>query len=163
MSNFKQFAPAAYLIGFVLFLIPFFDAGTSVAPWHLAMPEWRFAAGGLMSNAFMLPAAGALIMAATALTFSHLRTQLWLGLFFWLLTLFVVLVMLSFTLDAVQTRNSIRPELHLSFQVAAITAEVKLFLAAVSFGLLARSLKVERWVQRWVDGWLKKKTASTRR
>jgi uncharacterized protein (DUF983 family) len=163
MSNYRQFAPAAYLVGFLLFFIPFFDALTSIAPWHLGMAEWRFAAAGLVSNAFMIPAAGALIIVGTALTYSHQKTQLWLGLAFWAMMLITIVAMLSFSLDAMQTRNSLKPEQYLTFRVATIMAEVKLFFAAVAFGLLGRSCQVERWFKRWIDSWLRKRTATAQR
>ena len=163
MSNYRQFAPAAYLVGLLLFFIPFVDALTSIMPWHLGVAEWRFAAAGLVSNAFMIPAGGALILVATALTYSHYRTQLWLGLIAWLMTIIVLLAMLSFSLDAMQTKNMVKPELYKSFKVASVTAEAKLLLAAVSFGLLGRACKVERWFKRWLESWLKKRTAAAQR
>jgi len=163
MSNYKQFAPAAYVVGILLFFIPFFDAITSIAPFHPAIAEWRFAASGLVSNAFMLPCMGALVLVGTALTFSHYKTQLWLGLFFWLMMLVVLLAMLSFTLDATQTRSTIQPEQYKAFRVASIVAEVKLLLAAVAFALIGRACKVERWFKRWIDNWLKKRPTSTAR
>ncbi len=163
MSNYKQFAPAAYVVGVLLFFIPFFDAIISIMPWHLGMAEWRFAASGLVSNAYMIPAVGGLILVGTALTYSHYKTQLWLGLFFWLMMIVVVLAMLSFTLDAAQTRNGIQPEQYKAFRLASIVAEVKLLLAAVAFALLGRACKVERWFKRWLDSWLKKRTAPAAR
>jgi membrane protein required for beta-lactamase induction len=163
MSNYKQFAPAAYVVGLLLFFIPFFDAITSITPWHPDMAEWRFAASGLVSNAFMIPAAGALILVGTALVFSHYKTQLWLGLFFWLMMIVVLVAMLSFTLDATQTRNGIQPEQYKAFRLASIVAEVKLLLAAVSFALLGRACRVERWFKRWLDNWLRKRTATAAR
>jgi hypothetical protein len=160
MSNYRQFAPAAYLVGFLLFFIPFFDALMSIAPWHVGMAEWRFAAAGLVSNAFMIPASGALIAVATALTYSHFKTQLWFGILLWVMALGCVLAMLSFSLDAMQTKNVIRADMQLSFRVATITAEAKLFFGALSFALLGRACKLERWYSRWFATWLKKRTAS---
>src|SRR4051812_37475281 len=163
MQSYRQFAPAAYLVGFLLFFIPFFDALTSIAPWHLGVAEWRFAAAGLVSNAFMIPAAGALIVVGTALTYSHQKTQLWIGLFCWVMMLVVFVSMLSFSLDAMQTRNSIKPEMYLSFRVATITAEVKLLFGLVCFALLGRSCRVERWFKRWFESWLRKKVSAPQR
>ena len=163
MQNHRQFAPAAYLVGILLFVIPFFDALTSIAPWHLGAPEWRFAAAGLVSNAFMIPASGALIIVGTALAFAHYRSQLWIGLFMWLVALICAVAVLSFTLDAVQTRNAIRPEMMLSFRVATATAEAKLVFAAISFGLLGRACRLERWTKKWVDQWVRKRSSGPAR
>ena len=163
MSNHRQFAPAAYVVGLLLFIIPFFDALTSIAPWHPGVAAGRFAAAGLVSNAFMIPAAGALILVATAHTYSHFKTQLTLGLFLWFMMVMVILAGLSFSLDAVQTKNSIKPEMYFAFRVATITAEVKLVLAAVAFGLMGRACRVERWFKRWMESWLRKRTAQAQR
>ncbi len=158
MSNYRQMAPAAYLVAALLFFIPFFDALASVAPWHPLAAQWRFGAIGLISNAFMIPAAGALIAVGTALTYSHYKTQLWFGIVCWLMTLVVVLGMLSFSLDAIQTRTAIRPDMYRSYEVATVTAEAKLLLGAFAFGLLGRACKLERWYSRWFEAWLKKRT-----
>src|SRR5258708_21184072 len=123
MSNYRQMAPAAYLVAALLFFIPFFDALASVAPWHPFGAQWRFGAIGLISNAFMIPAAGALIAVGTALTYSHYKTQLWFGIVCWLMTLVVVLGMLSFSLDAIQTRTALRPDIYRSYEVGPGPAE----------------------------------------
>ena len=67
MNNYRSLAPGAYVVAFLLFFIPFFDASLSLAPWNLASSQWRFGAFGLLSNALMLPAAGTLIAVATAI------------------------------------------------------------------------------------------------
>ena len=73
MNNYRQLAPGAYLVAFLLFFIPFFDASLSLAPWHLGSSQWRFGAFGLLSNALMLPAAGSLIAITTAIVAGHVR------------------------------------------------------------------------------------------
>lgn len=158
MSNHRQMAPAAYVVAALLFFVPFFDALASVAPWHPFAAQWRFGAIGLISSAFMIPAAGALIAVGTALTYSHYKIQLWFGIVCWLTTLVVVLSMFTFSLDAIQTRSAIRPDMYLSYEVATFTAEAKLLLGAVAFGLLGRACKLERWYNRWFESWLKKRT-----
>ena len=160
MTNYRQLAPAAYIVAFLLIFIPMFDAGMTVAPWHPGNPQWRFGIVGLWSNALMLPAVGGLIAVTAALVFGHLRTQLWLGVLSWLTALFVTLMALMFILDALQTKSAIRPEMHLSYEVAVVTAEGKLILGLVSFYLLGRACKLERWYKGAYENFLRKRSAA---
>ena len=139
MSNYRHLAPSAYLVAFLLFAIPFFDALMSVAPWHVTNTTWRFGSIGLLSNALMIPAAGALVAVVTAVTFEHPRVQRVLGIVSWALVLVILASLGFFFLDAIQSRPMIRSEMMLSYQVATTTATVKLFLGAVTFFFLGRA------------------------
>ena len=143
-SNFRQVAAGAYLVGFLLFFIPFFDAMMSVAPWAWANAQWRFGALGLMSNALMLPASGALIAVATAVGLGHLKAQRALGITAWMLVIVVFVGAVMFALDAVQTKSQIRPEMMLSYRVSTLTATCKLVLGMIAFALLGRACRSER-------------------
>lgn len=147
MQNYRQIAPGAYLVAFLLFAIPFFDAMMSVAPWSWGNAQWRFGAIGLMSNALMLPASGALIAVVTAVVFGHMKTQRSLGMVAWMLVALVFVSAGMFALDAVQTKSQIRPEMMLSYRVGTLTATVKLVLGMITFALLGRACRIERMVQ----------------
>jgi hypothetical protein len=144
MNNYRQLAPGAYLVAFLLFFIPFFDASLSLAPWHISSSQWRFGAFGLMSNALMLPAAGALIAVAAAIAAGHVRVVRFLALLCWLIVAVLVLSTVLFSLDAMQSRRMIRPEMSLSYYVASATASGKLVLGLLSFLLLARGSRLDR-------------------
>lgn len=146
-SNFRQVAPGAYLVAFLLFFIPFFDAMMSVAPWMWGNAQWRFGAIGLMSNALMLPASGALIAVAMAVTAGHLKTQRALGIAAWVLVAIVFVSAGMFALDAVQTKSQIRPEMMLSYRVSTLTATCKLVLGMIGFALLGRACRIDRSVR----------------
>lgn len=143
-SNFRQVAPGAYLVGFLLFFIPFFDVTMSVAPWVWANPQWRFGAIGLFSNALMLPASGALIAVATAVAFGHLKAQRAFGIVAWLIVVMVLVASVMFALDAVQTKSQIKPEMMLSYRVSTLTATCKLVLGMVAFALMGRACRLDR-------------------
>ena len=143
MTNYRQLAPAGYVIAFLLFFIPFFDASLSLAPWNLGSSQWRFGAFGLMSNALMLPATGALIAVAAAVSAGHVRVLRVLSIIFWLAVAVLVLATALFALDALQSRRMIRPEMALSYYVASATAMGKLVLGLVSFALLARASRLD--------------------
>ncbi|MEO8337412.1 MAG: hypothetical protein ABI664_20715 [bacterium] len=144
MNNYRQLAPGAYLVAFLLFFIPFFDATLSLAPWHLASSQWRFGAFGLLSNALMLPAAGALIAVATAIAAGQVRmVRVW-SVLCWLAVAVLVVATVLFALDALQSRRMIRPEMSLSYYVATATAVGKLVLGLLTFVFLARGSRLQR-------------------
>ncbi len=143
-NNIRPVAPGAYLVAFLLFFIPFFDATMSVAPWLWSNPQWRFGAIGLLSNALMLPASGALIAVATAVALGHYKTQRTLGIASWVLVLVIFASAGMFALDAVQTKSQIRPEMMLSYRVSTLTATCKLVLGMIGFALLGRACRVDK-------------------
>jgi hypothetical protein len=144
MNNYRSLAPGAYLVAFLLFFIPFFDASLSLAPWNLASSQWRFGAFGLLSNALMLPAAGTLIAVATAIAAGQVRTVRVLSVLCWVAVVVLVVSTVLFSLDAMQSRRMIRPEMALSYYVASGTAMGKLVLGVLAFALLARGSRLER-------------------
>ncbi len=148
MNNYRQLAPGAYLVAFLLIFIPLFDASLSLAPWHLGSSQWRFGAFGLLSNALMLPAAGALIAVATAIAASQVRMVKVLAILCWFVVAVLVVSTALFSLDAMQSRRMIRPEMALSYYVASATAMGKLVLGIVSFLFLARGSRLDRSTMR---------------
>src|SRR5260221_11923810 len=80
MSNYRQMAPAAYLVAALLFFIPFFDALASVAPWHPLAAQWRVGAIGLISKAFLIPPPGGLLAVWAGASVSPYKTQLWVAM-----------------------------------------------------------------------------------
>jgi hypothetical protein len=144
MSNFRQLAPAAYLVAALLIVIPLFDVTMSLYPFNPGSSQWRFGAFGLFSNALMLPAAGMLIAVATATLAVHPGLQQFLRIFCWAVAVLLVVGMAFFALDALQARPLVRPDMKLSYFVASGTALAKLALGALGFGLLARGSRVDR-------------------
>ena len=139
MSYYRQLAPAAYAVAFLLVVIPFFDAGISVAPWMMGSAQWRFGALGLISNALMIPAAGALVAVVTAVTESHMNVQRYLGIALWVAAALAFVFLGMFTLDAIQSRAQIRPEMLYSYKVATVTAGLKLLAGIATCVVLAKA------------------------
>ncbi|MEO5817351.1 MAG: hypothetical protein ABIT20_18935 [Gemmatimonadaceae bacterium] len=144
MNNYRQLAPGAYLVAFVLVFIPLFDASLSLAPWNLVSSQWRFGAFGLLSNALMIPASGALIAVATAIAAGHVRVAKVLSILCWITVAVLVLATVLFSLDAMQSRRMIRPEMALSYYVASATAMGKFILGLLTFAFLARGSRLDR-------------------
>jgi hypothetical protein len=132
MDRFRFFAWPSYLVGVSLIFIPIVDLTAHSWPLNPGSAEWRFGAIGLLSNTFIVPAAGLLIVLGVAVALEHKRLLQLLG---WLCALGAVLMGITlglFTLDAIQTRLGVKPELMTSFVVASITAAGKLMLALVT-------------------------------
>ena len=152
MNNYRQLAPGAYLVAFLLFFIPFFDAILGLAPYNLGSSQWRFGAFGLLSNALMLPATGALIAVTTAVVFGHVRTQRVFSVLSWLAVVTILVSTVLFGLDAIQSRRLIRPDMQLSYFVATATAVGKLVFGAVAFLFFARGSRSDRTISRESSG-----------
>jgi hypothetical protein len=146
MNNYRQLAPGAYLVAFVLVFIPLIDASLSLAPWNLANSQWRFGAFGLLSNALMIPASGALIAVATAIAAGQVRVAKVLAILCWFTVAVLVLSTVLFALDAMQSRRMIRPEMALSYYVASATAMAKLGLGLLTFVFLARGSRLDKTI-----------------
>lgn len=138
MLNSRNLSLPAYLVAIAMILIPLADSFTTLFPWNVGDSRWRFGAVGLISNALMIPLAG-LLVAVTVAWFREQRFVLRaIGVLGFLGALLCVLALVSFALDALQTRAQVRSEMRLSFDVASITAAVKMVLAGATltaFGL----------------------------
>ena len=148
MNNYRQLAPGAYMVAFLLFVIPFFDAILGLAPFNLGSSQWRFGAFGLLSNALMLPASGALIAVATAVILGHTRAQRAFSIISWLAVVTILVSTVLFSLDAIQSRRLIRPDMQLSYFVATGTAVGKLLLGGLAFLFFARGSRSDRIISR---------------
>ena len=135
MENYPRLAPVAYTIALLLVAIPIFDSAMSVAPFHPGNAQWRFGFFGLMSNALLIPTVGVLLAVVAALTYEHEGAQkaLWVGS--WLMAVLLLIAMVAFSLDSLQTRSHVRPEVQASFVMASVTGLLKLLATAVVFGL----------------------------
>lgn len=135
MDNYPRLAPAAYVIALMLIVFPIFDSVMSVVPLHFENAQWRFGAFGLLSNTLLIPLAGVLIALAVALAYEHegMQKLLWVGS--WTMAALLMLAVVLFALDSLQTRSHIRADIQTSFKVASVTGLAKLFFSSVAFGL----------------------------
>ena len=142
MNRFRFFAWPAYLVGLSLAIIPVVDLAVQSWPLSPGSAAWRFGVIGLLSNTFIVPAAGLLIVLGVAAALEHKRVLRLLG---WVCALGVLIVGLTlglFILDAIQTHASVKPELESGFVVASITAAGKLILALLTLlGLAMAGLR----------------------
>jgi hypothetical protein len=145
MNRYRHIAFPAYLAAGALIIIPFMDAALTLYPWQLGSAQWRFGALGLMSNAFMLPAAGMLILLATSLLRGHWRTLRVFGAVTAVAAMLTFLSLGMFSLDAIQSSGNVQDAARLSYKVASVTAAAKLLLATVTLsGFAIAGLRTER-------------------
>lgn len=148
MIDSRQLAGPAYLTSAALIILPLVDSSTSLYPWNVGDPRWRFGALGLYSNALILPILGVLIAHVTAASLRHPIVRRVIGVGAAVAGALLVGSLAIFALDALQTRASVRPEMSVSFTVASITAAGKITLAAVTLLVTGisglRALRSER-------------------
>ena len=137
----RLLAAPAYFVALLLIGIPVFDAMMSVAPFHIGVAQWRFAAVGLLSNALMIPAVGFLIAVVTSVTLDHPGAKQTIRVVSWVMVPVLVAAIGFFALDSMQTRAGVRPEMQLSVLGASVTAVCKLLLGIVAFVLFARAAR----------------------
>ncbi|MEO7085586.1 MAG: hypothetical protein ABI442_05170 [Gemmatimonadaceae bacterium] len=136
----RQMATPAYLVGAALFLIPPIDTLVGVLPIRISDARWRFGFFGLISNSMMLALAGFLIVMMTAAIFEHRRTQRTLGIVAIVLAVVLILGFGLFTLDVLQVRQQVAPNMQTGYRVASLQALCKSVLGIVTlimFGLAA--------------------------
>jgi hypothetical protein len=133
MLQSRQLAWPAYLVAVAMVLVPLVDAWTTLFPWNFGDARWRFGAVGLVSNALMIPLAGMLIAFVVAWAREQRMMLKVLGVIGFVGALVCLLALVSFSLDALQTRAQVRPEMRLSFNVASITAALKTLLSGATF------------------------------
>ena len=147
MNNYRQLAPAAYLVAAVLVIFPLYDSAVSLIPWNVSSAQWRFGALGLLSNTLMIVCLGALIAVGVSMLADQPRGRRALGIIAWVFAILLLVGIAGFALDAVQARGQIRADLRASYQIASITAELKLLLGVLTFAMLGRASRPERTVR----------------
>jgi hypothetical protein len=138
MDRYRYLTWPSYLIAIMLVVVPLFDAAMQLGAFNPGSSQWRFGAIGLLSNAFLLPGVGLLVMFAVAVFREHVRFLRIFGVLLAVCAAVAFGLVLLFALDAIQTRVMVQEAARLSFVVASWTAVGKLALAVAVLTLLAR-------------------------
>jgi hypothetical protein len=133
MQNSKHLTWPAYLVAAAMMVVPLADAWTTLFPWNVGDARWRFSAVGLISNALMIPLAGLLVAFAVAWMRGQHTIMRAIGAAGFLGAVLCLGALVSFALDALQTRAQVQAQMRLSFTVATITAALKTLLAGATF------------------------------
>jgi hypothetical protein len=129
----RHFARVAYFVGTLLLVVPVVDVIVALLPITVTSARWRFGAVGLLSNAFILPLAGLLILGVTASLSGHRRALRALSLLALASGAVSLMLVGLFVLDAIQTRAGINPQTVFAFQVATSLGILKLLCGFVGF------------------------------
>jgi hypothetical protein len=142
MTESRQFAWPAYLVSAALVVVPLSDVLTSLYPWRVLDPRWRFGAVGLVSSSLLIPTAGLLVALVTAAACDHRVARKIIGVVGIVASTIALAALLIFALDALQTRATVPQPMRLSFHVASTAAAIKTLIAGAS--LLAIGLAALR-------------------
>jgi hypothetical protein len=141
---------AAYGVAFLLIAIPFIDGLITVWPIRVGEITWRFGAAGVASVAIMTPMLGMLIAVLVAVLMSHRRAVLALSVVSLLGAVAGLATLGVFSMDVMQMRPRVRPEVIAGFDRTNIIAVFKYLIGmvvAVSIGLgglaAAKRMKAE--------------------
>jgi len=127
-----------YLFAFLLVFWPLADLVTNTLPFQIGSVRWRYGFGGLMAGFLHTPILGLVLATLVAFWHRSRATLRALGFLELLASILLVVVMVTFALDALQLRGTRPPESLPSFTAGAIIAEAKhctAFLALLLLGV----------------------------
>ncbi len=122
---------AAYCVGALLIVVSLFDYAVGVWPFAPNQIEWRYGAVGLLAGYTLTPLLGGLILSVAAATAGHRVALRGLGIWHLVVALGLVLLIGSFSLDALQVRRDTDAQSRLVTEVGSARAAVKLLLTAI--------------------------------
>lgn len=130
-------AVAAYLVAAGLIVVPLAETFLSVWPLHPGTVSWRFGAAGLLSRGLLTSLLGFMLAVGLAAFLGHRRTLRLLAALSGFGFLLLVPAVMLLALDAMQLKHSVRPQVSTGYDLAAIGAIMKMFLACVVTALVA--------------------------
>ncbi|MBT8397190.1 MAG: hypothetical protein HKO65_03940 [Gemmatimonadetes bacterium] len=126
----------AYFFLFTLVLWPVVDLTSTVYPFRMGDPGWRYGSMGLMAAYLSTPVLAIFLAMVVSYLFGHKNTLRAISVFSVLGFVVLVVVLILFPLDVIQVRSATPEEQRSSFQVGAAIAELKHLTAAVVLALL---------------------------
>jgi hypothetical protein len=128
----RRVAPARYHIAALLLLIPTADFLSSIAPYQLGDPKWRFASVALFAGFLLTPLLGIALLLLTAVLLQHggvLRVTSWACL---LIALALIGSAALLALDTIQVRAAADPQIKLALAISGARAVLKNLLVGVA-------------------------------
>jgi hypothetical protein len=136
-ATMRRIAVALYLIAALFLLTPVLDFVASVWPLRIHDIQWRFATGGLLSGYLLTPLLGLLLAMIAAALVEHRGVQRSLGVLSIVVAVALIGIMGVFTLDVLQLRGDVNPQLKGSYQLASSKALIKYVSSLVAFVWMA--------------------------
>ena len=138
MRSTRHLALPVYSVGALLVFLPLIDFVLSVFPIRVHEAQWRFGAEGLLSRALLTPILGLLIWFLLASFLEQRGVLRLIAGFCSLIDVILAVVIVSFSLDALQVRGQYPADAKVAFIFTAVMALVKhtsFFLASLAMGM----------------------------
>ena len=133
----KRLSSATYFLAAVLVVVPAVDLITNVLPLTPSSVAWRYGTVGLLSGFLLTPLLGIFLACWTAHLMEHQRIQKILAVLNGVSGGVLLLLVLLFTLDAVQLRSQTNPDTLRMFDVGVVKAVIKNLLGVAALAWLA--------------------------
>ncbi|HEU5218915.1 MAG TPA: hypothetical protein VFU23_09660 [Gemmatimonadales bacterium] len=136
-KRYARLTAPTYCLALLLLILPFLDYGASVWPIQLGAVNWRYGAAGLLGGFLLTPFLGVILLGFLGVMLERRRTLGFTGAVCLLLGALLILVNVSFVLDAVQLRGSVPKDQIRVFDAGVFKAMVKLLTGAIFSWMLA--------------------------
>jgi hypothetical protein len=137
MSANRPLALAGYLICVYLGVVPITETVLGLWPPSFGEVAWRYGAAGLFTQAFMTPLLGLCLAVALAVHLDHRRMVRFLALVSGAGALLTLIVLPLFVLDLVQMRGSVNEGAETAFDIASLSAVLKMSATILIGGAIA--------------------------
>ena len=125
MRSSKHFGPPVYLMGGLMIALPTIDLLLSVSPMRFGAAAWRFGAGGILTKGLLTPFLGLMIWFMAAWFLEHRVMLRVLAAIAAVASILLVLMSVSFALDALQMRPQVVPGAARTFAFTVATTLLK--------------------------------------
>lgn len=141
MRRLSRLSLPGYAVCAWLLFFPLLDVFALAIPPAPTQVEWRYSLTELLSRSLMTPMLGAFGMALLASYFEHAGVRRLVGLLASIGAVLLVALLAAFAVDSLGLRGAERAGLVPVFSGPWLAAFVKLLLATVVLGLVARSAR----------------------
>jgi hypothetical protein len=128
-----------YLILTIAAVTPLFDLTANLLPLHFPDPAWRFGVLGLLGGFAMVIIVQLFFLFALAAMSNDRRVLIAIGVIAALAAVLMLASSVSFSLDGLQTRARVNPQLLKRFDYAIVQGLSKLLLSLISSAALSRA------------------------
>ena len=126
-----------YLTALLFAASPAFEILAAAYPFHPSLPTWRLAVLGLLSQSLPVPVFGLLLALAAAVLLKQRAAQTAVSVLCGAGAVVLVVGWVSFALDALQLRKSVRPQALAGFDMTVSRSALILLYGVVVLVVLA--------------------------
>jgi hypothetical protein len=131
MKRSRVLIATGYWLALLLLVLPLLEPIVTLLPPRPEEIRWRLLAFGALSQSLLLPMVGSMVAIGTAVLLGQRKVVRTLALLSMMAGVLLGAVAMLFTLDVVQYRGAVGPELQDYYQVAGINYLVAFALSAV--------------------------------